>query len=354
MATPALFTPLTLRGITIPNRIAVSPMCQYSCDDGFATDWHLVHLGSRAIGGAGLIIAEATAVEARGRISPGDLGLWKDEHIAPLARIARFIKDHGAVPGIQIAHAGRKASCERPWDGGAQIHDARGWTCVAPSAIPFNPADPPPHELSVEEIGELTRAFVRTTERALEAGFEVIEIHGAHGYLIHEFCSPLSNRRTDAYGGSFANRIRFALEVTRAVRATWPQHLPLLYRVSAQDWVEDGWQLADSVELAKSVKELGVDLIDVSSGGAVPHARVQAGPGYQVPFASEIRRGAGIATGAVGLITEAHQAEAILQEGHSDLVLLARQMLRDPYFALHAARELNYKAPVPVQYGRAL
>lgn len=349
-----LFSPLTLREITLRNRIAVSPMCQYSCVDGMATDWHLVHLGSRAVGGASLVIAEATAVEARGRISPGDLGIWSDAHIPPLARIAAFIKEQGAVPGIQLAHAGRKGSAARPWDGGATLTGEQGgWTTVAPSPVPFHAGDPAPAELSVAEIHSVRSAFVAAAKRALDAGFQVIELHGAHGYLINEFFSPLSNHRTDEYGGSFENRIRFLLEVTTAVREVLPQALPLLVRISATDWVEGGWTVEDSVMLARALKPLGVDLIDCSSGGNVLEAKIPLGPGYQVPLAEQIRREADIATGAVGLITSAEQADAIVREGKADLVLLAREMLRDPYFALHAAGKLGVKAKGPVQYGRA-
>ncbi len=352
---PPLFDPLPLRSLTFKNRIGVSPMCQYSCVDGFATDWHLVHLGSRAVGGAALVIAEATAVEARGRISYGDLGLWKQEHVAPLARIAAFIKSQGSIPGIQLAHAGRKASCEVPWDGGRAIapDQPNGWQTVAPSPVPFHAKDPAPAELSKADLTALCEAFVAATRRALKAGFEVVEIHSAHGYLLHQFLSPLSNHRTDEYGGSFENRVRFALEVTRAVRAAWPDHLPLFYRVSATDWAPGGWDIGDSVQLAKLLKEIGVDVIDCSSGGLVPDARITLGPGYQVPFAEQIRREAGIATAAVGLITTADQSNEIVASGKADMVLLAREFLRDAYFPLHAALQLGLNAPPPIQYGRA-
>ena len=352
---PHLFAPLRLRDVNFRNRIAVSPMCQYSSDDGFANDWHLVHLGSRAVGGAGTVIMEATAVEARGRISPADQGIWKDEHIEFLARIARFVAQHGAVPGIQIAHAGRKASTRPPWEGGGAIRpdEPGGWLPVAPSPMPFRSGDPLPHELSIAEIRQIVEAFAAAACRGLSAGFELLEIHCAHGYLAHEFLSPLSNHRADEYGGSFENRIRFALEVATAVRAVWPERLPLFVRISATDWMPGGWTLDDSVELARRLRQLGVDLIDCSSGGADAAAQVPAAPGYQVPFAERIRREAGIATGAVGLITTAAQAEEILASGRADLVLIAREFLRDPYFPLRAAKSLGVEPPVPVQYQRA-
>jgi 2,4-dienoyl-CoA reductase-like NADH-dependent reductase (Old Yellow Enzyme family) len=349
-----LFTPLKIREITLRNRIAVSPMCQYSCEDGFFNDWHLVHLGSRAVGGAALVFTEATAVEATGRISPYDAGIWKDDHVEFLTRITSFLHSQGAAAGIQLAHAGRKASVQRPWEGGNAIRvDEGGWETVAPSAIPFRDTDPAPNALSVEGIRALVASFAAAARRALRAGFDVIEIHGAHGYLIHEFCSPLSNQRTDSYGGSFDNRIRFALEVSEAVRGVWPSHLPLFYRTSATDWVEGGWTPDDSVELARRLKAQGVDLIDCSSGGNAAHAKIPLGPGYQVPFAERIRRESGILTGAVGLITAASQAEEIVRDGQADLVLLAREFLRDPYFPLHAARELTEKPAPPMQYARA-
>jgi 2,4-dienoyl-CoA reductase-like NADH-dependent reductase (Old Yellow Enzyme family) len=356
MTSPHLFSPLTIRDVTLRNRIAVSPMCQYSCVDGFADDWHLVHLCSRAVGGAGLVMMEATAVTADGRITYGDHGLWKDEHTPMLSRITAFIKAQGAVPGIQIAHAGRKASCKKPWDDkGAAIAPDRehGWQVVAPSALPFNEGDPVPHALSINEIAAITQAFVDTAKRALKAGFEVLELHAAHGYLIHEFLSPLANRRSDNYGGSFENRIRFALEVTDAVRAVWPQQLPLFMRISASDWKEGGWTEADSARLAGMVKDKGVDLMDCSSGGIVPHVKIPNTPGYQVPFAETVRREAGILTGAVGLITEARQADDIIRSGKADIVLVAREFLRDPYWPLHAAHELGVEVKAPVQYGRA-
>jgi 2,4-dienoyl-CoA reductase-like NADH-dependent reductase (Old Yellow Enzyme family) len=329
-------------------------MCQYSSEDGFANDWHLVHLGSRAIGGAGLVTMEATAVEARGRISPWDHGIWKDEHIEFLSRIAAFLKQHGAVAGIQLAHAGRKASTRRPWEGGTVIPESEGgWQAVAPSAIPFRPGDPAPAELSKDEIRALVNAFTEAARRALRAGFQAIELHGAHGYLMHEFFSPLSNRRQDEYGGSFENRIRFGLEIVEAVRATWPDEFPLLLRISSTDWVDGGWSIEDSVELARRVKPIGVDLIDCSSGGSSLEQKIPMAPGYQVPFAERIRREVAIPTGAVGLITEARQADDIVRSGQADLVLLAREFLRDPYFPLHAAQELGLKPEAPTQYLRA-
>jgi 2,4-dienoyl-CoA reductase-like NADH-dependent reductase (Old Yellow Enzyme family) len=353
-AAVSLFTPLKIRGITLRNRIAVSPMCQYSAEDGFVNDWHLVHLGSRAVGGAGLVITEATAVEPGGRISPADTGIWKDEHVEPLARIARFLQANGAIPGIQLAHAGRKASTRAPWQGGGVIApDAGGWQTLAPSAVPFHAGSPAPHELSVAEIGAVVNAFGAAAARARDAGFQVAEIHAAHGYLVHQFLSPLSNRRTDEYGGAFEGRTRFAREVVRAVRSAWPEHLPLFLRISATDWVEGGCDVDQSVELACRLRELGVDLIDCSSGGNSPEQRIPIGPGYQVAFAERIRREADILTGAVGLITTAGEAAGIVRCGQADIVLLARQFLRDPYFPLHAARELEEHVDPPVQYLRA-
>ena len=353
-STPPLFTPLAIRGVTFRNRIAVSPMCQYSSDDGFASDWHLVHLGSRAVGGACLVMMEATAVEARGRISPADQGIWKQEHVPFLKRIAGFVRGQGAAAGIQLAHAGRKASTRPPWDGGRTIPVSEGgWQPVAPSPVPFRPDDAPPAGLTRDGIAEVIDAFAASARRALEAGFQVVEIHGAHGYLIHQFLSPLSNFREDEYGGSFENRIRLALDVTRAVRAVWPEELPLFLRISAVDWAEGGWTLEESVELARRVKALGVDLIDCSSGGLVLHQKIPVEPGYQVPFATRIRREVDIATGAVGLITTARQADEIIRSGRADLVLLAREFLRDPYFPLHAARELGIEPQPPRQYARA-
>ncbi|MBX3063374.1 MAG: NADH:flavin oxidoreductase/NADH oxidase [Anaerolineae bacterium] len=351
---PHLFDPLTLRGVMLRNRIAMSPMCQYSSEDGFANDWHLTHLGSRAVGGVGLIVVEATAVEPRGRITPNDLGLWKDEHIDMLARIVRLIKQHGAVPGIQLAHAGRKAGTARPWDGGRPLSDEDGgWLPDAPSALPFNDGYRTPHALTVEEIKEVQSNFRAATIRALEAGFEVIELHGAHGYLAHSFLSPLSNQRTDEYGGSFDNRTRFMIETVRQMRGVMPQELPLLVRFSATDWVEGGWTLEDSIALASCLKDEGVDMIDSSSGGMSPKAVVPVGPGYQVPLSEGIRHGAGIATAAVGLISSAYQADEIIRNGRADLVMLGRELLRDPYWALHAAQQLHQPLPTPPQYLRA-
>ena len=329
-------------------------MCMYSSIDGFANDWHLVHLGSRAVGGAGLVVMEATAVEARGRISPADQGIWKDAHVEFLSRIARFICDHGVAAGIQLAHAGRKASTRTPWEGGRLIGESEGgWIPVAPSAVPFHADDPAPHELSKAEITGVVDAFAAATRRAVLAGFQVVEIHGAHGYLIHEFLSPLCNRRTDEYGGAFENRIRFAMEVTEAVRGAWPADLPLFLRISATDWADGGWDIDEAVKLARCLRERGVDLIDCSSGGAVAYQKIPLGAGYQVPFAERIRKEAGIATGAVGLITTARQADDIVRSEKADIVLLAREMLRDPYFPLHAARELGAELKPPVQYARA-
>jgi 2,4-dienoyl-CoA reductase-like NADH-dependent reductase (Old Yellow Enzyme family) len=354
---PHLFDTLKLRGLTLRNRIAVSPMCMYSSEDGFANDWHLVHLGSRACGGAALVIAEATAVEPEGRISPGDLGLWKDDHIEFLKRVTTFIKSQGAAPGIQLAHAGRKASTYSPHvrsQKGYIPMGQGGWKPVAPSPIPFDPTAPMPEELTTDGIQRVIHKFVEAATRALAAGFEVVEIHSAHGYLLNEFLSPLSNHRHDKYGGSFENRTRLVREVASAVRKVWPDEKPLFLRISATDWKEpNGWTVEQSVELAKVVKGLGVDLIDCSSGGLVPDAKVPATPGYQVPFAEKIRREAGIATGAVGLITSTEQADHIIRDGQADLVLLARQFLRDPYFPLHAATELHVDIPWPKQYDRA-
>jgi len=330
-------------------------MCQYSSEDGFANEWHLVHLGSRAVGDAALVITEASAVEARGRISPADLGIWKDEHIQPLARITAFLRSQGAVAGMQLAHAGRKASTHVPWEkGGSFLPESEGgWRPVAPSSIPFRETDTPPLELSKAEIRTIVEAFAAAARRALAAGFELIEIHAAHGYLINEFLSPVSNHRSDEYGGSFENRIRFALEVTQAIRSQWPDSLPLFIRISSSDWVDGGWTINESVKLAGILKSLGVDLVDCSSGGLVPYAKIELGPGYQVPFAERIRREAGILTGAVGMITEPEQADRIIREGRADMILLARQLLRDPYFPLHAAKALGIEIAPPVQYKRA-
>ncbi|GAA4731997.1 NADH:flavin oxidoreductase/NADH oxidase [Flavisolibacter ginsenosidimutans] len=349
-----LFEPLQLGNIELKNRIAVSPTCEYSSVDGFAADWHLVHLGSRAVGGAGLIIAEATAVSPEGRITPDDLGIWKDEHISFLQRITAFIKEQGSVPGIQLAHAGRKASHQSPWKGGQPLTKEEGaWQTVGPSASPFKEGTPAPEALSKEGIRKVIDDFKAATTRALKAGFEVIEIHAAHGYLLHQFYSPLSNLRSDEYGGSFANRIRLTLEIVNAVKNLLPQNFPLLVRISATDWIDTGWTVEDSVELCKELKKAGVHLVDCSSGGNALGARIPLGPMYQTSFAARIKKEAGIMTGAVGLITTATEAENILQNNEADLILLARQFLRDPYFPLHAAKELGVDAAWPVQYQRA-
>ena len=350
-----VFSPLTIRGLELRNRIAVSPMCMYSSEDGFATDWHLVHLGSRAVGGAAIVFTEATAVEARGRISPQDLGIYKDEHVDKLSQITRFVCEYGAASGIQLAHAGRKASTARPWDGGKPVGvEHGGWSpIVGPSAIPFSEGYQTPKELSVEEIGGIVSAFQKAAERSLAAGFEIVEIHGAHGYLLHEFVSPLSNKRTDAYGGSFENRTRIVREVAEGVRKVWPEKLPLFLRVSSTDWVEGGWDADQSAELARQVKPLGVDLIDCSSAGNTAQVSIPVGPGYQTEFAEKIRRESDILTGAVGMITNAVQADTIVRTGQADIVILAREMLRDPYFPRRAAKELGHEIKAPAQYGRA-
>ncbi len=355
MNNPSLFDPLKIRDVAFRNRIGVSPMCQYSSQDGLANDWHLVHLGSRAVGGAGLVMTEAAAVLPEGRISPDDLGIWTEAHIEPLARCARFISGQGATPGIQLAHAGRKASTASPWKGRGPVTEAQGgWRPVAgPSPIPFDADYPVPAPLKLDELTGIAAAFARAAARALQAGFRVLEIHAAHGYLLHEFLSPLSNQRADAYGGSLENRARLVRETVQAVRRVWPENLPLFMRISATDWVEGGWDIAQSVELARQVKPLGVDLIDCSSGALVPNAAIPTTPGYQVPFAERIRREAGVATAAVGLIREAKQADEIIRQGQADLVLLARQMLRDPHWPLRAARELGVKMNWPAQYARA-
>jgi 2,4-dienoyl-CoA reductase-like NADH-dependent reductase (Old Yellow Enzyme family) len=352
---PNLFSPLQLRGLTLPNRIAVSPMCQYSCEDGFATDWHLVHLGSRAVGGAGLVIMEATAVSPEGRISPQDHGIWQDAHIPKLKQITGFIQSQGARAGVQLAHAGRKASTYRPSEAEGALPIAKGgWTnVVAPGAIPFSDTYPQPIALDEAGIQKVVADFAAATKRARLAGFDLVEIHSAHGYLLHEFLSPLSNPRTDRYGGAFENRIRALLEVVEAVRSEWPPDRPLFVRISATDWVDGGWDVDQSVALSKILKDREVDLMDCSSGGLVPYAKIPVGPGYQVPFAERIRKESGIPTGAVGMITEPAQAEAIIHGGQADIVLLAREMLRDPYWPVHAAAALGYAASWPVQYLRA-
>jgi 2,4-dienoyl-CoA reductase-like NADH-dependent reductase (Old Yellow Enzyme family) len=350
-----LFDPLAIRDITFANRVFVSPMCQYSSTDGYANDWHFVHLGSRAVGGAGLVFTEATAVLPEGRISPQDLGIWMDDHIEPLARIVRFVHGQGSVAGMQLAHAGRKASTYRPWSGHGTIPKSNGgWNnVVAPSALAFADQYPMPQALSIDGIKNIVSAFANAARRACEAGFDVIEIHAAHGYLIHEFLSPLSNHRTDVYGDSFENRTRILREIVTAVRGTWPERAPLFVRISASDWVDGGWDIQQSVELARRLKELGADLIDCSSGGNVPHAKIPVGPGYQTHFAEHIRREADILTGTVGMITSPVQAEHIIATGQADAVIIARELLRDPYWPLRAARELAQPVSWAVQYLRA-
>ncbi len=349
-----LFDGLRIRGLQFHNRVFVSPMCQYSSEDGFAGDWHLVHLGSRAVGGAALVLTEATAVTPEGRITPQDLGLWKDAHIEPLARIVRFLREQGSHAGVQLAHAGRKASTWRPWDGkpGSVSAAEGGWTTVAPSAVAFE-GYATPEAAAEEQIRGVVRAFAAAAARAREAGFEVIELHAAHGYLLHQFLSPLSNRRSDRWGGSFENRTRLVREVVEAVRREWPERLPLLVRVSATDWVEGGWDVEQTVELARALAPLGVDLVDCSSGGLVAHAKVPVAPGYHVPFAERVRKDAGVLAAAVGLITEAAQADQIIRAGRADAVLLARELLRDPYWPMRAARDLGQAVSWPAQYLRA-
>jgi 2,4-dienoyl-CoA reductase-like NADH-dependent reductase (Old Yellow Enzyme family) len=347
-----LFSPFRLRETTFRNRVFVSPMCQYSSDDGLPTDWHLVHLGSRAVGGAGLVIVEATAVSPIGRISPGDSGIWSDAHAQAFKRITRFISEQGAVCGVQLAHAGRKASTELPWAGGGPLKSG-AWQTIGPSEILFDANYPPPREMSATEIDVVVDQFAAATRRSIDAGFEVIELHMAHGYLMHEFLSPLSNQRKDEYGGSLASRMRVPLRVAEEVRKAWPQSKPLFVRISATDWAPGGWDLPQSIELAKKLKEIGVDLIDCSSGGLVPNVKIPLEPGYQAPFAEAIRREVKIPTGAVGLITEPKQAEEIVATGRADVVLLAREMLRDPYWPLHAAKALGDDIEWPDQYKRA-
>lgn len=350
-----LFSPLSIKKITLKNRIVISPMCQYSAIDGFANDWHLVHLGSRASGGAGLIIQEATAVSPEARISPSDLGIWKDEHIEKLKQINEFIVSQHAVPGIQLAHAGRKASVSAPWMGNKKLDFVHGgWQTVAPSTVPYHDDEPfLPESLDKEGIQKVIDDFRSAAKRAVEARYQVMEIHGAHGYLLHQFLSPLTNKRADEYGGIFENRIRFTLEILEAVQSEWPSDLPLWVRISATDWAEGGWNPEESVKLSTILKEKGVDLIDVSSGGLVSHQQIELKPGYQVPFAEKIKKEAAILTGAVGLITEAKQAEEILSSGQADLVLFARESLRDPNLPLHFAKELNEDILWPKQYARA-
>lgn len=350
-----LLSPVTFRGVTLRNRIVVSPMCEYSSRDGFANDWHLVHLGSRAVGGAGLILTEAAAVTADGRISAADLGIYSDAHVEPLARVFRFLEAHGAAGGMQLAHAGRKASTAEPWKGGGPVPpEDGGWTPIwAPSALAFRDGWQTPRAMAPRDIGIVVRAFADAAARVLAAGGRVVEVHAAHGYLLHEFLSPLTNTRTDMYGGTFENRARFLFEVVDAIRGVWPERLPLFVRISATDWTDGGWTIEDSVALAARLKTRGVDLIDCSSGGNVAHAKIPLGPGYQVPFAERVRRETGMPTGAVGLITEPAQAEAILQAGQADLIIIARQLLRDPYWPLHAAQALGDDVHAPVQYLRA-
>jgi 2,4-dienoyl-CoA reductase-like NADH-dependent reductase (Old Yellow Enzyme family) len=352
---PNLFDPLSLRGLELPHRIIVSPMCQYSCVNGLATDWHLVHLGSRAVGRAAAVFAEATAVTRDGRISPQDLGIWSDANIEPLRRVFSFIEGQGSIPGIQLAHAGRKASTAAPWKGGKPLSPAQGgWTPIfGPSALPFHDGYQTPHSLSRSEIQQVVAAFAEAARRAEAAGARIIELHAAHGYLLHSFLSPLSNQRQDEYGGTFENRIRMVCETAAAIRKVWPERLPLFARISATDWVQGGWTIEDSVALVRQLRPLGVDLVDCSSGGNVPGARIPVGPGYQVPFAEEIRRATGVLTGAVGMITQPAQADQIIGSEQADVVFLARQFLRDPYWPLIAARELSHPMEWPVQYERA-
>jgi len=349
-----LFEPISFRGVSLANRIVVSPMCQYSSRDGFASDWHFVHLGSRAVGGAAVVFTEATAVTAEGRISPDDLGIWKDAHVDMLARIAGFVKAQGGCSGIQLAHAGRKGSTCRPWSGQGEIPATQGgWQPVGPTPARFADDYPVPHALSADEISSIVDAFAAAARRALRAGFDIVEVHAAHGYLIHEFLSPLTNARTDMYGGTFDNRIRLCLEIVRAVRRVWPEERPVFIRISCTDWVDGGWDIDQAVELARRLQTEGVDLVDCSSGGNVPGASIPLAPGYQVPFAERIRRDALIATGAVGLITTSGDADEIVRQGRADCVFLARELLRDPYWPLRAARELGQPTAWPPQYLRA-
>jgi len=351
---PHLFEPFPLRSLTLANRILVSPMCQYSSVDGYSTDWHFVHLGSRAVGGAALVFTEAAAVTADGRISPSDLGIYDDGHVTGLGNIVRFIHALGAPAGMQLAHAGRKGSTARPWNGGRAVPpSAGGWEPVGPTDVPFASGYPVPRALTVEGIAGIVDAFRRAARRALAAGFDVVEVHAAHGYLIHEFLSPLVNTRTDQYGGSFDNRVRLCLEIVDAIRGVWPDRLPVFVRVSSTDWKDGGWDIEQCVELARRLHSRGIDLIDCSSGGAVADATIPVGPGYQVVFADRIRREAGVATGAVGLITDPVQADTIIREERADCVLIARELLRDPYWPLRAARKLGQVVPWPPQYLRA-
>jgi 2,4-dienoyl-CoA reductase-like NADH-dependent reductase (Old Yellow Enzyme family) len=352
---PALFDSLQIRDVTFANRVFVSPMCQYSSENGYANDWHFVHLGSRAVGGTGLVLTEATAVLPEGRISPQDLGIWEDGQIEMLAKIVGFIHEHGSIAGMQLAHAGRKASTSRPWEGHDAVPESEGgWTkVVAPSAIAFSDTYPMPRELTLDGIREVVDGFAAAARRACQAGFRVVEVHAAHGYLIHEFLSPLSNKREDEYGGSFENRTRLCREVVEAVRSAWPKELPVFIRISATDWVEGGWTIEESVRLAGELKAMGVDLVDCSSGGNALHAKIPVGAGYQTQFAERIRRETGVLTGAVGMITSSEQAEHIVRTGQADAVIMAREFLRDPYWPLRAARELEQPIAWPVQYLRA-
>lgn len=351
-----LLSPLTIRGVTFSNRIAMSPMCMYSAQDGFANDFHLVHLGSRAIGGVALVVVEGTAVTAEGRISPGDTGIWKNEHIEPLARIARFVEAQGAVPGIQLAHAGRKASCDKPWSGGRSLKTAAegGWPVVGPSPLPFGAEDPVPSPLSTEDIEHCIDAWEAAARRALGAGFKVIELHAAHGYLLHEFLSPISNQRTDEYGGSLENRMRLLLRVAGRLRETIPQELPFFVRISATDWTDGGWDIEQSIVLCRELKALGADLIDVSSGGATPDAKIPVSRGYQIPFARRIREEAKIQTGGLGLITDPQHADEIITSGQADMVFIGRELLREPYWAIKAQHFMGEEAAWPTQYGYAV
>ena len=352
---PTLFEPCTLRGIVLRNRVAMSPMCTYSSPDGRPTQWHLTHLGARAVGGVGLVMAEAAAVDPIGRISLFDVGFWEDAQIEPWMPIVRFIRDAGAVPGAQIAHAGRKAGTRPPWEGRGPVPaESGGWIPLAPSPIPFSDTHRRPREIAASELPAIAQSWADAARRVLAAGFQVVELHMAHGYLLHQFLSPLSNRRDDAYGGSPANRMRFPLQVAGAVRAVWPDHLPLFARISATDWVPGGWDAEQAVLFCRELKALGVDLVDCSSGGLSPQQQVPLGPGYQVPFAERVRREARVATGAVGLITEPSQAEEIVRQGRADLILLGRELLRDPYWPLRAASELGQPAPWPRQYAWAV
>lgn len=349
-----LFSPLQIKSLLLKNRIVISPMCQYSAQDGFATNWHLVHLGSRAIGGAALVIQEATSVSPEGRISPGDLGLWNDAQVEKLQSITRFLSEQGAIPGIQLAHAGRKASVSAPWEGNKKLDEKQGgWNTVAPSAVGYHDNEKTPIALDLAGIQKVVSDFKTTTKRAVQAGYKVLEIHAAHGYLLHQFLSPLSNFRTDDYGGSFENRIRFTLEVLESVQSEWPKELPLFVRISATDWAEGGWNSEESVLLSAILKEKGVDLIDVSSGGLVSHQQIPVAPLYQLPFAEKIRKEVGMLTGAVGLITNSAQAEAIIAEEKADLVFFARESLRNPHLGLDFARELQADIQWPKQYERA-